>query len=298
MNVKLNIGSFAMRLSSPSSTSKQLSVAIKFSGPTGVVFTFDNSGSLQYSLLRCFNCSYLSCFPEEDERLFFGGFYRIKVVTLRMIATKENMNKFVSAICEFDKALNGDCASKKVKKVFFVIDTLINILLKKETKKVIFPPFIVDCFQAFAENKKQIVFNMFDLFNYGNAKINKLLFHSVENNKEIKRDVDDLSNVICAELFALFPNVRKLIIQSTGGPVSFSLSLLALLNVICGTNLNEIVVKTTKYYGHSTTWMKKVWNSDEAMLKEEYAAKGYQIEMETYTEMNGTTQYNLKINKL
>merc|ERR1712228_765567 len=95
MNMRLNIPSFAMRLNSPSSTSKQISVAIKFSGPKGVVLTFDNPSGLyddQYFYLRGWDCSWIGRFgKEEDERLFFGGFFRIKVVNLRLIETNENM---------------------------------------------------------------------------------------------------------------------------------------------------------------------------------------------------------------
>ena len=160
---------------------------------------------------------------------------------------------------------------------------------------MIFPPFIVDCFHAFAENKKQIVLNVYVL-SFGNAKINNLLIHSLEcreNNEESKRVVDDLNNVVRAELFALFPNVRKLIIQSTYGSYSYSLSLLALLNEICRTNLDEIVITSTEWKGHC--WIKSVWNSDEQMLEKEYAAKGYEIEME-YVETK-RDEYNLKISK-
>merc|ERR1712228_998421 len=79
MNIKLNIPSFAMRLNSPTSTSKQIEVAMKFSGPKGMVFTFDTpSNKSQYKYLRAWNCSWISNFKEEDEVLFFGGYFRIK----------------------------------------------------------------------------------------------------------------------------------------------------------------------------------------------------------------------------
>merc|ERR1712232_1452096 len=119
MNYQMNVGSFAMRLNSPSSTSKTFAVALKFSGPTGTVFTFDNPRSnRQNQYLRSFACSHISRFKEEDECLFFGGFYRIKVVNVRLMATKENMQLFVAAIFQFDKALNGGSFAKKTKNGF------------------------------------------------------------------------------------------------------------------------------------------------------------------------------------
>merc|ERR1712187_616578 len=99
-----------MRLNSPTSTSKQIEVAIKFSGTSGVGFTLGNPNGYydyQYKYLRGIHCSWLSKFMEEDEVLFFGGFYPIKVMNLRLIQTKQNFKKLVSAIFYFDLLLNG-----------------------------------------------------------------------------------------------------------------------------------------------------------------------------------------------
>merc|ERR1712113_870204 len=127
MSYQMNIDSFAMRLNSPSSTSKTFAVALKFSGPEGVVFTFDNPRSEpQYEYLRSFACSHISRFKEEDEYLFFGGFYRIKVVSLRLIKTKQNMKKFVVVFFKFDKFLTGSY-SKMTKNECFIIESLINL---------------------------------------------------------------------------------------------------------------------------------------------------------------------------
>ena len=295
MNTRLNIYSFAMRLNSPTSTSKHFPVAVKFSGPQGAVFTFANSGTSQYHYLRCFNCSILSAFPEEDECLFFGGFYRIKVVTLRIIETKRNMEKFVSAIFEFDHALSGGWPSKKVQDVFLIVHNLINIRLKKKSKKVILPPFIIDCFHAFVENKKQIVFDLYHLFKFGNPNINKLLFHCKtldqrDANKEFKRSDDDSNNLVRSETFVLFRKVRRLIIQSTFNESSFSFSLLAFLNSISGTNLDEIIIKSDENWGNC--WIKSVWDSDEEILKNKYTARGYEIKIK-----REEGEYNLRINK-
>ena len=69
MNCKLNIPEFSLRACSPTSTSKQIEVAMKFSGDSGIVLTLDNPRGLdQYEYLRAFNCSWISRFKEEDER--------------------------------------------------------------------------------------------------------------------------------------------------------------------------------------------------------------------------------------
>merc|ERR1712176_1433087 len=142
-----------MRLNSPTSTSKHIEVALKFSGEDGAVFTFDNPRKEHpYYYLRSFACSHISRFKEEDEYLFFGGFWRIKVVSVRLIKTKKNMQKFVSAIFEFDKALNGGYFDKKkTKNGYLIIDNLIKTKLQKQTKNMILPQYILDCFIHFVQ---------------------------------------------------------------------------------------------------------------------------------------------------
>merc|ERR1712228_669836 len=172
MNMKLSIPSFAMRLNSPTSTSKQIEVAMKFSGTKGMVFTFDNPKEPQYCYLRGWNCSWISNFKEEDERLFFGGFNFIKVHNLRLIKTKENYKEFVSAIWFFDLMLTGAYlyGIKQNKINCFYVENLMNLCLKKETKAS-FPPFIIECFDAFIQNKKQIILNLHLLY-YGDERMN------------------------------------------------------------------------------------------------------------------------------
>merc|ERR1712228_271277 len=206
-------------------------------GPKGMVFTFDNPRSeVQYKYLRGWNCSWISQFKEEDELLFFGGYYFIKVHNLRLIKTKENFKKFVSAIWFFDLMLTGAYLNgvKQNKINRFYVENLMNLCLKKETKAS-FPPFIIECFDAFIQNKKQIIFDLCWLYDYGDERMNNLLFHSLEHreyDEEIKRKDDDKNNLMKSEIFSLFKNTQILIIQSTYLRKSFSFSLMALLNVI------------------------------------------------------------------
>merc|ERR1712228_914575 len=152
-----------------------------------------------------------------------------------------------------------------------------NESLKKQTN-VTLPSFICDCFQAFTQNKKQIIFDLFYSHKWGDKRINNLLFHSLNQRnhdryQESKRKDDDKNNLIRSELLSLFPNIKTLIIQSTSGSGShsFSFSLMALLNVIwqiCQCNVNRVVIKSTEYLGYN--WIKSLWKSDEEMLKKEY----------------------------
>ena len=298
MDCKLNIPSFAMRLNSPNSTSKHIEVAFKFSGPKGVVISFDNpSKNSQYQYLRGWDCSWISNFKEEDEVLFFGGFFPIKVVNLRLIKTKENFQQFVGAFWYFDSLLTGSdlYGLQRNKKHLYIIENLINHSLKKQTKAS-FPPFIMDCFQAFIQNKKQIILNLFQFDQYVDSEICEFLFHSLNVDKEIKRKDDDYRNLIRNEIFFLFPKAKILLIKSASF-WSYSFSLMALLNVICQSNLNEIIMESasvTVYDGSS--WINEMWNSDCQMLKKKYFEKGFEIAMSKKIE--DSFKYNLKIKRI
>ena len=71
MSFVMNIPEFNIFLCSPTSTSKQIEVAIKFSGDKGIVIQLDNPETPQYEELRGFNCSWISRYKEEDERYEF-----------------------------------------------------------------------------------------------------------------------------------------------------------------------------------------------------------------------------------
>merc|ERR1712228_802939 len=231
----------------------------------------------------------------EDERLFFGGYYFIKVHNLLLIKTKESYKQFVAAIWYFDLMLTGASLYKvKQNKVNrFYVENLMNLCLKKETKAS-FAPFIIDCFDAFIQNKQQIIFDLFYLYDGSDKRMNNLLFHSLEQRwhiAEIKRKDDDQNNMMKSEIFLVCKHVQTLIIQSTNfdGLHSYSFSLMALLNVIFQSNLNQIIIKSIEWDGYN--WIKSLWKSDEEILKKEYAAKGYEIEM---SEEEGKNPYGNK----
>merc|ERR1712154_678731 len=87
-----------------------MGVAVKFSGDKGIVIQLDNPQTEQYWLLRGFNCSWISRYKEEDERLFFGGFRRIKIESIRKRNTKQiwhNYKPFIFALFYLDSLITG-----------------------------------------------------------------------------------------------------------------------------------------------------------------------------------------------
>ena len=76
---------------SPTSTSRQLTVALKFSGDYGIIIGFNNDrGSAMQ--LKGLDVSWVSGFPEEDER--YVTLYRIFFI----IILYQNKNVYIQII--------------------------------------------------------------------------------------------------------------------------------------------------------------------------------------------------------
>jgi len=299
MNCKLSIDSFAMRLNSPTSTTKQIEVALKFSGSIGTVITFVNS-QYPYTRLRGWNCSWISNFKEEDEILFFGGFYTMKVANLRLVETNENMKTFMKALFAFDKISKGYFADNVSQKSEFIIEHLIKQKLKRESN-VTFHHFIFDCFHAFTENKKQIDINLWSL-NGNKCKMTDFIFHPLEKRKakdDTRRGDDDFHNLIRADLFDIFPNVETMNIVSADDNRSNSFSLIAFLNILSGaTNAkwSEINILSIDMEKLEDDWIYKEWNLNSQMLIDAYAKNDFEIAF----DKGGDPEYfktNLKITR-
>eukprot|EP01084_Bolivina_argentea_P186380 321280_1 len=78
MNCKMNIPEFAIRLNGPSSTTKQIQIAQRFSGIQGIIIQLNNKS---YSGQRevFFDTSWISSYWEEDERIMFGGRWKLEI---------------------------------------------------------------------------------------------------------------------------------------------------------------------------------------------------------------------------
>ena len=266
MAVKLFISQFAMRLNSPTSTSKQLEVAVKFGGSNGTILTFDNP---QYSRLRGWDCSWMSAFIEEDEVLWFGGFHRIKLICLRLLSTKQNFKEFCRCLAHFDGMMTG-ANQKKLKKKNdeFIIVNLIKYGLTKQTN-VQFDEYILSSFEAFCQNKREIILDLC-LLTSANDKIRNLLMHPIECD-DTKRVDDDFTNLFRIDLLTLFPNAQSVIVDT----YEYSLSMSSILSLISASNLKKIIIKTRKIGGKN--WIDRLWQTEKEILSQQYAENGFDI---------------------
>ncbi len=106
------IPTFSTRLCGPISTSKHREIAVRFADDKGIVIKLNNIG-LRYNWVKCLNVSFISKYTEEDERLFFGGRYPLRVESIFVIGSAHNW-------FYFDSMINGYVLPTDEKHIIFI----------------------------------------------------------------------------------------------------------------------------------------------------------------------------------
>eukprot|EP01084_Bolivina_argentea_P054362 99718_1 len=165
---------FIAQFDAPTSTTTKLQVATIFAKNDGLILELS-----QYSqYLRYFNCSFISNFANEDERLFiqppFAHKCSLKLVGIRMMKTNENYGYFFNVLAIFHQLINNenssiflkssglkkDVASKCVNTINKLMDISLNINHKE------FPNYIIKCFKKWSDKITEIHFFTHDLKKY------------------------------------------------------------------------------------------------------------------------------------
>ena len=94
----LLLNSFVSYFCGPTSTTTQMSVATTFAKDDGLILEL----SMDDGRLSFFNCSWLSCFGNEDERLFCGAYKPLKFNSIRYLKLNENYELFIKSFTLFN----------------------------------------------------------------------------------------------------------------------------------------------------------------------------------------------------
>eukprot|EP01084_Bolivina_argentea_P251916 422699_1 len=155
------LDTFIVMLCCPTSTTAQLEVATTFADRNGIILELEKC-ALGHSL-RYFNCSLLSSYGSEDERLFVGGRYPLQLRSIRIVSNRHNYKHFVKALTLFNKIIAATRLSpNEIKKVtqtdYKAIVGMIKHHIGEKTNK--FPEYINACFDQLVCNKSVIRVNI------------------------------------------------------------------------------------------------------------------------------------------
>eukprot|EP01083_Nonionella_stella_P189925 703451_1 len=276
MSCVMVIPEFNIRLYSPTSTSRQIEIALKFSGANGMVLQLNNMSSGENDRLRAFDCSWISRYPGEDERLFFGGFYRIKLDTVRIRKTTQNFHESVAAMYYLDAILTGSYGidklpKNKTNKIY------LSALLNRSKKDARIDPYIYDTFEGYIKHKKQIIL---DLHRLSNDKVDKdildLILYPLGKGKG-ERDDEDTTNLLREETVQIFKYTEKIFISSGWLRSQYPLSMSGLLCLVKQTSWEQITVKAVKRRWNKDSWISSLWRNKEKELKKQWKQQNYNI---------------------
>ena len=257
VNRLMVVPSFGMRLCSPTSTSKMVSVAIRFADTQGMVMRFNND---IYGSVKFFDCSYVSAFTEESERLFFGGDYRIRVESVLVIESCRNYQHYFRVFYALDSMLNCDFqgtaqrgfSSKDKELLNWFIDGVVDGV---KDGTIAHDEYITDTFKAYCRNKRDIHIQLHLLRSFHPKDLHELLVHRVVGYRDYKwsEPEDALENMVrWKRLFSLFPSMETLTVYGTSpnDGVSFPFSINECLPMIIEAFQNLDSIKVVKIQGY------------------------------------------------
>ena len=102
----MTFSSFLAYFCAPTSTTTMIEVAVNFAKEDGIIIEIQKENT--YSPCKYFDCSWLSVFGNEDERLFFGDDKPVKIHSIRNMRNNEDYYHFIHALTLFNFLIQGN----------------------------------------------------------------------------------------------------------------------------------------------------------------------------------------------
>lgn len=322
MSTLMVMPEFSMRLCSPTSTSPQIEVAHKFAGDQGIIIELNNNGHWHSDNLRIWDCSWLSNYSAEDEKLLIGGLHTIRIQGIRTITNKKkplNFAGFFPPLFYYDCMLTGISMRKHEPDITEEDKGILNHLIGYQLNNVICNDvdhqYIHDTFKAYTYHRRQVVINLHHVHTYfGNLKYLIMesskkawdcsLCYAKGNNINSLRcwacqtvpsnDVRGVNNLLKQVIFQLFPNVEHIVIYTTSGTgqKEYVFDLEKFLANI-GNNIEigtKFEIKATHLYEGDDrkdfSWLSKEWNRNGNTLKSLAKLMSWNVDL-SHTEIHG-----------
>eukprot|EP01084_Bolivina_argentea_P132638 234078_1 len=211
LSIVMAISQFAIKLSSPTSVSAQIEVAINFAKRKGMILTLNNEGGSNESmLLTFFDCSWISQYPDEDERVFEGSSYSLKVETIRIVETSQNFKKIIHALYVFDSMVSG-LVNNEMRNSKII--NHIKKLLGNESELSSFDPYVISLVKAYIYRKRRATINFHGLFSHSSEDLYGLIIESGLK-KVAGYRLDSKVNLLSANIFKIFPYLEEIVIRT------------------------------------------------------------------------------------
>eukprot|EP01084_Bolivina_argentea_P247028 413316_1 len=136
LKIIINIPSFSIYLKGPCSTTMDFEIAINFGTRDGMMLSFQNDQWHEGMQQNFFDCSFISNYIAENERLFIASEKRLRLEKIIIIESAKNYEDFAHAFHAFDHMISGVDASRIgeiSKSDVLILDKMISSKLKMQT---------------------------------------------------------------------------------------------------------------------------------------------------------------------
>ena len=190
-----------------------------------MIIQLNNPEEEGYGLGTGFDCSWISRFKEEDERLFFGGSWRIKIEGITIVEVQINFQPVFVCLTQFDGMVSGRAMKKELvqKRDRKLLGKLIrNQLSEKKPSDAVddHQKFVYRTFDCFCTNKAQIVLSLERLELFSDEGIRDHIMYKMRDSFEpTEGDPVAMSmekqrtNLFRPSLLELFPNLRSILVR-------------------------------------------------------------------------------------
>ena len=217
INCVLHFSSFAMIFYGPCSTSKQIEIAMNFSKSDGSIISLQNEGFGSFQ--KFLDVSWISRFPEEDERVWIQGLnmMNLRMASIRIMRGSLNYKDWMHALFMFDAMVSGVHLPTKIKKKDIrALKALIN-----GTHKGIHQ-YIINCFWLYCQKKTKIVIRTQNQETLEDLVMTQVPIEGTKYNEETKEwqivnnvDQKNTTSIVPKSiLFDLFPNLERMTIMN------------------------------------------------------------------------------------
>eukprot|EP01084_Bolivina_argentea_P146032 255821_1 len=258
-----------VRLRAPISTSKYLSVVLRFLNDMkdGIIIEIGANNYMSSSYeLSGFACNWLCNFSGENEVIFMGGKHTMKICSIRNVYTTTNYENYCRAVYYFDLMLMGvEIPINEIKKIKRIDYQLLNhiiirqltfnskrdLLLNDSGKKNddINMQYMEDMFEFYCNNKKTVIINLRLL-----QKCYKVLRALIISER--------INNLVLFNLIALlFPNLDSIGVNAMTNEFKFDLNEMykEIAKPHCK-HIEKIQLRCTHIQQGS--WLANAWNKD------------------------------------
>ena len=201
-------------------------------------------------------------------RLFIGGFWRIRVQSVRLLQTKQNFESFIQPLYYLDAMLTARANMNNLKpgkNAKEVIEHLFKWKLGQNPEPKM-DNYLYETFEAFVRNKEHIMIDI-EYLSYAKESMYKLIMHSIEKENKVKDDSDG-TNLIRDELATIFQKAKTVHIDAGSACDQCSFSLIGFLSVLQTSKWKKVTIKGK--------WISDLWKSSKRVsIEKQFGQKNY-----------------------